>query len=72
VKAERSGRSGWVRSAVLIDELPRATRPSRAAEPASAAPAPGPEPGESPTTQQGEGAEPEAPPPPEKSVFDPY
>lgn len=72
VRAEQSGLSGWVRSANLIDELPRANRPSPAKTPASAETAPAPASAEPTATPESESTEPEPPEPPEKSVFDPY
>jgi hypothetical protein len=72
VKAERSGRSGWLASANLIDSVPRASQPSRAEKPATEAPASAPEVVEPAEPPESETAEPEAPAPPEKSVFDPY
>ncbi len=70
VKAEQGGRSGWLQSAKLIDDLPRQT--TRAEKPASAAPVSAPDAGEPTEKPEGETTEPEAPHPPEKSVFDPY
>jgi len=62
VKAEQGGRSGWLQSAKLIDDLPRASQTPVSAPDAA-------EPTEKP---ESETTEPEAPHPPEKSVFDPY
>lgn len=67
VRAEQSGRAGWVRSDQLIDTLPRARTPAASAPrpPASGeAPAPPAE----PPPEEPEGPAPE----PERSVFDPY
>ena len=69
VKAEKSGRSGWVRERDLIERLPAVPKPiaktpaDRAQpEPAeSSAPDEPPDPAEQPPAQ-----------PPEKSIFDPY
>lgn len=73
VRAERSGRSGWVRASDLIDQLPP-PRPKPAAAETSAAPEP-----EAPSAEAAPPAEPPAEPEvesepeaPEKSVFDPY
>jgi hypothetical protein len=71
VRAERSGRSGWMRASDLIDQLPP-PRPRPAAVETSPAPEP-----EAPSAEAAPPAEPPAEPepapePPEKSVFDPY
>ena len=64
VRSESSGRSGWVRSNQLVDELPRAPEP--VAAPAQPRPEIEPGPAEPPS------AEPEPTAEPERSIFDPF
>lgn len=81
VRAERSGRSGWVRTTELVEQLPPARKPvgqpARGVEPAKGGETvPGGAPSPAGTAPEAE-AEPEdepAPPEPspEKSIFDPY
>lgn len=76
VRSERTGRSGWLRTAELIDQLPPAQKAPRAGE-AAAKPAEPPAPQEATAEPEPEpAAEPEPAtepaPTPEKSVFDPY
>jgi hypothetical protein len=79
VRAEPSGRSGWVRTTDLADQPPGARKPARAAAPPADSPAGAQAPAEPATPSEAEPepapppeAEPEPPAPPDKSVFDPY
>jgi len=79
VRAEQSGRSGWVRSEQLIDTLPRARKPAPAAAPQKPASSEAPTPPAEATPTETEAPPPEVPeepevpgPEPERSVFDPY
>jgi hypothetical protein len=77
VRAEPSGRSGWVRTTDLGDQPPKPREPARAAGPPTGSPSPEEAQAPAEPTPPAE-AEPEPPPepeppaPPDKSVFDPY
>jgi hypothetical protein len=69
VKAEKSGRSGWVRERDLIERLPAKTQPSTQTQAEQAQP----EPEELPDQDEPPDPDPQPPAQPrEKSIFDPY
>ena len=76
VRAEPSGRAGWVRTTDLADQPPKARAPSRAPAPATAPTTDSPAGAQAPAEAEPEAPppepEPEPPAPPDKSVFDPY